>query len=366
MAKALYASVKSEMMTIVDQMRRNREENQDDEILFTETRLVRQYNVSRTTVRKAVDELVQEGVLMRIPGKGVGACDGVTQLFPESQKNKKLVFILYFHQNDHVFSELFLGLSKSANDNGYSYNLYNLAESSIEQIMNQIDFDTVDGILLAYNSNDIPDRIIEKLLNTAIPLVFLDNLPQGIGPDGNGYISILSDDFTGGFLCACSLLIKSHRNVIYTIPVKPEYTQTKRLDGFLSAFQQIRSGNVHVLRHKANLEGELKEFLKDNPEYTAIACPSDGLVRRCYSVLDELGIRYPEDMSLVGYSDAFFSTSGEVPMSTVHQPFFEMGFAGGEMMIEHLEKETPLVSQMFDVEYVERASVSNAGASNAQ
>jgi LacI family transcriptional regulator len=253
---------------------------------------------------------------------------------------------------------MFIGLSQAANYAGFSYYLYNLAEHEIENIIEQLKANRVDGILLAYNSEDIPASAVTVLLSLATPVVFMDNIPTET--EKREIYSVLSDDWQGGFMCASALLTKGHRKVVYILPEHAQYTQQRRAEGFLSAFSHFESAQVQLFRCQTGIEQELEPFLAAHPDCTAIACPSDGMVVECYRVLDKLGIEYPTEMSLVGYNDIFYSAREKVPIATVRQPFYDMGRAGSKMMIEHLEKGTPMKNISFDVEFIERMSVARA------
>lgn len=362
-SEPLYYEMKNEILSLI---KKKREENDciESEILFTETGLVQQYNVSRTTVRKAVDDLIYDGVLERVPGKGIKLFTKPTAISKSGanrlNKRKKLAFVLYFRQNDHVFSDMFLGLSQSANEYGYSYNLYNLADRSIEDIIGQLRLHEVDGVLLAYNSNDISNGMMLKMLDSGMPILFLDNIPYGDRFCDYTFHSVLSDDFKGGFLCACALLMKGHQHVIYIVEKAIQYTQLMRFRGFKSAYENIADSDVKQFAFEKSIIDELPEFLRQNPECTAIGCPSDGYVVDCYRVLDKMGMEYPKEISLVGYNDIDYSLTQKVPVTTVRQPFFEMGKAGVQMMVEYLENGVPLQSKVFSVEFVERDSIAAA------
>jgi LacI family transcriptional regulator/LacI family repressor for deo operon, udp, cdd, tsx, nupC, and nupG len=53
--------------------------------------------------------------------------------------------------------------------------------------------------------------------------------------------------------------------------------------------------------------------------------------------LSELGIRCPEDVSVVGFDDIKFCENLMVPLTTIRVPKFEMGNLAAQMLIRHIE-----------------------------
>ena len=59
-----------------------------------------------------------------------------------------------------------------------------------------------------------------------------------------------------------------------------------------------------------------------------------------YSQLRKKGLRVPEDISLVGYDDIFFSELLDVPLTTVRQPIYDMGQEAAKQLVEEVESKT--------------------------
>jgi LacI family transcriptional regulator/LacI family repressor for deo operon, udp, cdd, tsx, nupC, and nupG len=70
---------------------------------------------------------------------------------------------------------------------------------------------------------------------------------------------------------------------------------------------------------------------------TAITCYNDLVAMGLCKALSELGIRCPEDVSVVGFDDIKFCESFTVPLTTVRVPKFQMGNVAAQMLIRHIE-----------------------------
>jgi LacI family transcriptional regulator/LacI family repressor for deo operon, udp, cdd, tsx, nupC, and nupG len=70
---------------------------------------------------------------------------------------------------------------------------------------------------------------------------------------------------------------------------------------------------------------------------TAVTCYNDLVAMGLCKALSELGIRCPEDVSVVGFDDIKFCENLAVPLTTIRVPKFEMGNLAAQMLIRHIE-----------------------------
>ncbi|MDQ6770393.1 MAG: LacI family transcriptional regulator [Gemmatimonadota bacterium] len=70
---------------------------------------------------------------------------------------------------------------------------------------------------------------------------------------------------------------------------------------------------------------------------TAVTCYNDLVAMGLCKALSELGIRCPEDVSVVGFDDIKFCETFAVPLTTIRVPKFEMGNLAAQMLIRHIE-----------------------------
>jgi DNA-binding LacI/PurR family transcriptional regulator len=79
--------------------------------------------------------------------------------------------------------------------------------------------------------------------------------------------------------------------------------------------------------------------------------------------LSELGIRCPEDVSVVGFDDIKFCENFTVPLTTVRVPKFEMGNVAAQMLIRHIESKQAVTPKKvyLDAMLIVRGSTSRPG-----
>jgi DNA-binding LacI/PurR family transcriptional regulator len=74
--------------------------------------------------------------------------------------------------------------------------------------------------------------------------------------------------------------------------------------------------------------------------------------------LKKLGIRIPEDISIIGNDDIYYATIYPVPLTTIRAPKEEIGRTAAEILIRNIESSTiiPIEKVVLDTEFIIRES----------
>lgn len=70
------------------------------------------------------------------------------------------------------------------------------------------------------------------------------------------------------------------------------------------------------------------------PPPDAIFCANDMMAVGCYDALRELGLRIPQDVSVIGFDDREIAQFMRPPLTTLILPHYEMGAIAAEMLLE--------------------------------
>ena len=143
--------------------------------------------------------------------------------------------------------------------------------------------------------------------------------------------ALLPDDEGGGRKAARLLLDAGHREFAYLAGSAGAWAIKRRLKGFRDELAaagiprsriQVRYGNY---RSDSGYELCL-ELGRRGPMPSGLFCGNDRMAFGAYFALSELGVRVPEDVSVVGYDDQEqFAESMYPPLSTIRLPLYEMG-----------------------------------------
>jgi LacI family transcriptional regulator len=104
------------------------------------------------------------------------------------------------------------------------------------------------------------------------------------------------------------------------------------------------------------------ELIKLDKRPTAIFASSDEMAYEAIITLRENNIRVPDDISVAGFDDSPFSTISEVPITTVHQPIYEMARESCEILVNILkEPKQPPIKKLLNTNLVKRESCKKIG-----
>ena len=80
-----------------------------------------------------------------------------------------------------------------------------------------------------------------------------------------------------------------------------------------------------------------RKLWDDKRRFTAVFAGNDLLALGCYDVLAEVGLRCPEDISIVGFNDIPFLDKLSPPLTTVRVPHYEIGSRATELLLRRLD-----------------------------
>lgn len=179
--------------------------------------------------------------------------------------------------------------------------------------------------------------------------------------------SVIVDDVAGGELATRHLVELGHRRIAFIGDTPPEFRfdwSRDRTHGYERALERagialrpeyVREGtrSVHVARSVA---AELLEL--DEPP-TAIFAASDTQALGVLEAARSLGLRVPEDLSVIGFDDV--EIAAYVGLTTVRQPLFESGRRGGELLLGALAGRSPHArAEQLPLELVVRGTTGSA------
>jgi DNA-binding LacI/PurR family transcriptional regulator len=252
-------------------------------------------------------------------------------------------------------------ITEVTEEKGYEIILNNSANErkEIEKCLSMIDSKVVQGLILL--SSRINDLLIEKLYELNFPFVVL-------GKVVNEYLaervhSVDTDNLTD---CreALNYLISLGHKRIGCIHAPLNYVVSKeRLDGYIEAhkvtgipvdYSLIANGGYDI-NHA--YEAALKLLKSDNPP-TAIFGTDDIKAVGAYKAILELGLKIPEDISLIGHNNYDITQITTPPLTTIEVPILQLGRVGTERLFDLIEEKTPPIRTILDTKFIVRGSCS--------
>ncbi|MGC0272467.1 LacI family DNA-binding transcriptional regulator [Pseudactinotalea sp. Z1739] len=195
------------------------------------------------------------------------------------------------------------------------------------------------GVLFVLSGVEAAQRY--QLESRSIPFLVLDT----DGEPPVGIPTVGSNNWSGGLSASRHLLGLGHRSLAVISGPKDVLCSRARVDGFRSAHDEVGvSVNPEFIRHglfHVSTGYQHGRDLLDRPDRpTAIFAGSDMQALGVLRAAHELGLRVPEDLSIVGYDDVAVSQWIEPALTTVHQPLREMAATATRMLLQLADGQT--------------------------
>lgn len=195
--------------------------------------------------------------------------------------------------------------------------------------------------VIAVFADSTPEQAA-RLAASAIPVVSLDPTGEPLHP----IPSVGATNWSGGVAATRHLIELGHEKIAVITGPRPYPCARARFDGFRAAVDAagltmpasyMREGAFDVasgLKHGRDLLGQ-----KDRP--TAVVCGNDLQALGVYEAARQAGLVVPRDLSVVGFDDLEYARWCGPTMTTVRQPFEEMGEAAARLVLSMASGEQP-------------------------
>jgi len=196
----------------------------------------------------------------------------------------------------------------------------------------------VDGIILRPTHDNVSDMYFDEVWERNIPMVAVDRELASVSCDFVG-----TDDVLGGRLAAEHLLELGHRRLGLLAAPAVVSTGRDRRQGFeraVASFDDDARCLTIGTKEFHNVYPEAEELLSMTPRVTAVFCSSDEAASDVYQVAAEKGLRIPEDLSVVGFSDMTVAKMLAPGLTTLRQEPEEIGREAARLLLARIEAET--------------------------
>jgi DNA-binding LacI/PurR family transcriptional regulator len=330
-----------------------RENNFENEILPPEEEIAKRFKVSRGTVRRAILDLVNQGVLYRIPGKGTFinkktlSIEKITIFSPWGiEENTQLL-------KDSYVDVLLREIRKNAIKNGYTLILKNLEKEEIE--FTEMAKETNGIIILNPRRNE--DEIIDRVSKFSIPSVFIGaNLKR----DDVNYVCV---DNKNGIRKAVEYLISLGHKYLFFIGGSPEsYDTYERYEAFINICNEKNIKHKEVI-FESNLDWkkEMKKIifkiLKDQNLPDGIITGGLFITLCLLKAIKKIKIKIPEDFSLIGFDDFPLFSHLNPPLTAISQPIEKLAENGFKILEDSMKGKKGKIQVILDTKLLIRKSV---------
>lgn len=307
---------------------------------YSQNELMKKYNLSFATVTRALNELEQQGYVVREQGRGTF----VKQIPDENtavtaQPRRAAVFIPWDMRSPaHInFQKLYTSIESSLPSN-YSLKLvpYSQDASDLEQYF--FTREKLDGLLFAYPGQEHLAfvRRIARLYPTVVIGHALSE-PQ--------ITTVYTDNRRAADEAVSYLIGQGHRTIALISGALEMTDSRERLEGYRNALERhgipYRESLVAVTHpYELNGYGAMLDLVDRNSDLrmTAVFAAGDLLAMGALAAARSMSVRVPEDLSVLGFDDIDPAASLEPPLTTMHVPIEALARRATELLgllVEH-------------------------------
>ncbi|TKC09562.1 LacI family DNA-binding transcriptional regulator [Pedobacter frigoris] len=203
----------------------------------------------------------------------------------------------------------------------------------------------VDGILISPACETVDFSYLQSLQDSGLPVVLFDRLSDEIETHKVG-----ADNFKGAYDATVHLIKNGYKSIAHLNTNTILNIATERLNGYKQALEEyklpyradfLRSCDyTDTKKLNADLEESIKYYMSLKKRPDAILTSTDQISTRCLALLNKLGYKIPEDIALIGFTNTDLADAFNPPLTTVHQPAFEIGQLAASKLISLIEKKS--------------------------
>ena len=217
----------------------------------------------------------------------------------------------------------------------------------------------VDGIINM--PVDEEGNHLKRFQKTGKPIVLIDRKIQGINCD-----SVLVDNKKAAEDAVRYFIERGHRNIGIIGGPEEVFTAQERMAGYYKALESagIPMSESLIWHGDYTIQGGvrgLEELVQNNLEMTAVFVTNYEMTMGAMIGVNELGIRIPEQLSMIGFDNLQFARACNPKLTIVAQPTDGIAREVAKVMLNHLENagETPgeLFSEKLETEIIAGKSV---------
>lgn len=326
-----------------------------------ERTLAAELGYSYMTIRKAIENLVSEGILYKVPTKGTYVAD--------RKKNRSKTRTIGYFLDSHIagglsspyYALIFNALEKETARNGYTLSYFTDAnQSNLPKTLKKL-----DGVIA---SSFLRVESLIQEMKEFVPVVVIDNSTAD-----KTIPSVIIDNFSAEVESVDHLCSLGHQRIGFMTGLEDSDVGKNRYEGYKNGLQKHGIGVDETLVFRGNFTygsgvSGIEYFLslESSQRPTAIICANDSMALGAMSSLHKAGLTVPDDLSVIGFDDIDIASQVTPPLTTVAVPVEEIA-ARAFAMLKALIEGQPLENRhvALPAHLVVRGSTAEVSAQTA-
>ncbi|MEI6949404.1 LacI family DNA-binding transcriptional regulator [Paraflavisolibacter sp. H34] len=280
------------------------------------------------------------------------------------QGRSKSIGVVICNIDNNFFSQAINGMESVAEKKDYHVIITQSRESYESEVksIRHLSSRSVDGLIVSLSAETEDIDHLVSIHDKGLPIVFFDRVAEQVNTH-----QVTCNNFKGAYEATLHLLSQGFRRIGHiTSPSGLSITQ-ERLQGYKKALEEkgipFDEALVHYCQHGGQVpeetEAAVERLLQLPQRPDALLTMSDRITTTTLAYLHQLGIRVPDEIALIGFTNAATAGIFNPSLSAVVQPAFEIGQKAMELLIQLIESKRPVSrfeKMVFDTQLVIRDS----------
>lgn len=330
----LYEEIRNELIRRVDSMSPHAR-------IPSRLALCKEYMATRTTIDRALSELVQAGYLYTVTGSGTFVSDLASQSIALG-RNERNIGVLLPDITADTYPAILRGIQDVAELLGLNVVVCNTDNRSQKQAscIKRLINGKVEGLIIIPAINRNADYSLGEALSQAhVPYVFCN---RNIG--GSSAPCVCSNDFYGSFLATAHLISRGYRRIAYLSAVLYK-TSMDRYQGYLAALCDHNLAPDEALaligEDETTVSGTgtramLEKLLRRDGGVDAVVCFNDRVACDAMEAIAACGRRVSQDVGVIGYDNTGVCQLLPVKLTSMDYRNYEIGQYAANLLFKRM------------------------------
>jgi DNA-binding LacI/PurR family transcriptional regulator len=281
----------------------------------------------------------------------------------QSLKNKgtKTIGVIVPEIRHHFFSSAISGIEDVTYEAGYTIIVSQSNESYEREVVNAraLASHRIAGLLVSNSQNTKNADHYKLIQNRGIPLVFFDRCFDEIEAT-----KVVVDDYEGAFKATEHLIDRGYKKIAHLAGIQSLSIGRDRFKGYKDA---LAKNNLPLIDQHIIFGGltenegsnGCRQLVECDYRPDAIFAVNDPVAIGAFITLKEKGMKIPDDMALIGFSNNPVSALIDPPLTTIAQPAYEMGREAAKLLVNQIATKndiTKVIRKVMKTQLIVRQS----------
>jgi GntR family transcriptional regulator, arabinose operon transcriptional repressor len=337
MEKPKYQQLKSYIIEMIES-----QELKAGDRISSENELAARFEISRSTVRQAVGELVSEGFIIKKQGQGTF----VNKMQKLIYGRARTIGVITTYLDDYIFPAIIRGIDGVLSQNGYNImlgctnNLHEKERLCLENLRQQ----NIVALVAETTKSALPNPNLDlyrEYRDSGIPILFI----HGCYKDSE-LSYIVEDDVEAGYIATKHLIDAGHSAIGGVFKID-DVQGHLRYSGFQKALLEVglKLTDSRIMwfdtddMNNKHINEKINQYINNiMSDCTAIVCYNDQIAVETLNFIRGNGLSVPGDLSVVSFDDSQLAVASEIKLTTVAHPKERLGEEAAKAIIDLIEQ----------------------------